>query len=140
MAASSPNSTPRPWTASSPTWSWLRQPRGLPQGQSVFRLHRRPLANRIAKGSFTLEGKEYKLATTTVQRLARGVKGFDKVVWKPESFKGQQSAGVQLRYVQQGREEGYPGTLTTTVTCTLTDDNALQIDYEATTDKATRST
>jgi aldose 1-epimerase len=96
------------------------------------------VANRIAKGRFTLEGKEYKLATNNgPSALHGGVKGFDKVVWKAESFKGPQSAGVQLRYVSKDSEEGYPGTLTTTVTYTLTEDNSLQIDYEATTDKAT---
>src|SRR5438132_2168583 len=96
------------------------------------------VANRIAKGRFTLEGKEYKLATNNgPSALHGGLKGFDKVVWKAESFKGGQSVGVQLRYVSKNGEEGYPGTLTTTVTYTLTDDNALQIDNEATTDKAT---
>ncbi|MBI1918172.1 MAG: galactose mutarotase [Planctomycetes bacterium] len=96
------------------------------------------VANRIAKGRFTLEGKEYKLATNNgSSSLHGGVKGFDKFVWTAESFKGQQSAGVQFRYVSKDGEEGYPGTLTTTVTYTLTNDNSLQIDYEATTDKAT---
>jgi len=70
-------------------------------------------------------------------KLADVVLGFDKVFWKAEPFKGENIAGVQLQYVSKDGEEGYPGTLTTTVTYTLTQDNSLQIDYEAKTDKAT---
>src|SRR5262249_33491318 len=96
------------------------------------------VANRIAGGRFTLGGKEYKLATNNgPNALHGGRKGFDKVFWKAEPFKGENIAGVQLQYVSKDGEEGYPGTLTTTVTYTLTQDNSLQIDYEAKTDKAT---
>src|SRR2546421_5009790 len=63
------------------------------------------VANRIAKGRFTLEGKTYKLATNNgPSALHGGLKGFDKVVWKAESFKGGQSIGVQLHYVSKDGE------------------------------------
>jgi aldose 1-epimerase len=96
------------------------------------------VANRIAKGKFTLDGKEYKLAINNGgHTLHGGVKGFDKVVWKAESKTTADGPSVQFRYVSKDGEEGYPGTLTATVTYTLTNDNALRIDYKATTDKAT---
>jgi len=92
--------------------------------------------NRIAKGKFTLEGKTYTLATNNGENhLHGGTKGFDKVVWVAKPLPEQNA--LQLTYVSQDGEEGYPGTLTATVIYTLTSDNALNIDYTATTDKAT---
>lgn len=107
--------------------------------------------NRIAKGKFTLEGKEYTLAVNNGENhLHGGLKGFDKVLWKAECFVeggGELSGkvetvkadavGLKLTYVSKDMEEGYPGTLKSTVWYTLTQDNALEIKYEATTDKAT---
>ena len=91
--------------------------------------------NRIAKGKFTLEGKEYTLATNNgANHLHGGQVGFDKVVWTAEEAG---SNALKFSYVSKDGEEGYPGTLTTSVTYTLTGDNELKIDYEATTDKAT---
>lgn len=96
------------------------------------------VANRVGKAKFTLDGKEYKLAANNgVHSLHGGVKGFDKVVWKAEAKTTADGPSVQFRYVSKDGEEGYPGTLTATVTYTLTNDNALRIDYTATTDKAT---
>ena len=95
--------------------------------------------NRIAKGRFTLDGKTYTLATNNPpNHLHGGVKGFDKVVWKVvKADVGPQGPRLELTYLSQDGEEGYPGNLTVTATYTLTDDNALRLDYAATTDKDT---
>ncbi|MFD2512320.1 aldose epimerase family protein [Pontibacter locisalis] len=93
-------------------------------------------ANRIAKGKFTLDGQEYKLAVNDApNHLHGGITGFDRVVWQPEEVPGQNA--LRLTYLSKDMEEGYPGNLTAVVTYTLTEDNGLKIDYEATTDKAT---
>jgi aldose 1-epimerase len=94
------------------------------------------IGNRIAKGTFTLNGKTYKLATNDgPNHLHGGVKGFDKVVWTAEPAAGGQA--VKFGYHSPDGEEGYPGNLDATVTYTLTDANELHIDYTAKTDKAT---
>ncbi|MBS1511242.1 MAG: galactose mutarotase [Bacteroidetes bacterium] len=92
--------------------------------------------NRIAKGKFTLDGKEYTLAqNNNGQSLHGGLKGFDKVMWKAEKQPGDSS--LKLTYLSKDGEEGYPGNLSVQVMYTVTSDNGLMIDYTATTDKAT---
>jgi len=94
------------------------------------------VGNRIAKGTFTLNGKTYKLATNNgPNHLHGGVKGFDKVVWKAEVAAFGQT--VKFSYHSPDGEEGYPGHLDVSVVYTLTDANELRLDYTATTDKAT---
>ena len=95
--------------------------------------------NRIAKGKFTLSGEEYTLATNNgPNHLHGGVEGFGKKVWKTEStFQNETGEGVTFSLISPDGEEGYPGTLSMKVTYTLTPNNELDIDYEATTDKAT---
>jgi aldose 1-epimerase len=93
------------------------------------------VANRIAKGTFVLDGKTYHLAINNgPNHLHGGLKGFDKAVWKAEP---QLAAAVKFSYTSPDGEEGYPGSLQTTVTMTLTDANELRIDYSALTDKPT---
>ena len=95
-------------------------------------------ANRIARGQFTLNGETYTLAVNNgVNHLHGGLKGFDKKLWDAESFESEKGVGVVMNYISPDGEEGYPGTLNSTVTYTLTPANALQIDYMATTDKPT---
>ena len=94
--------------------------------------------NRIAKGKFTLDGKEYTLAINNgPNALHGGLKGFDKVVWEPKILARSEGPSLQLRYTSKDGEEGYPGNLSVTAVYTLTDDNALKLEYTATTDKDT---
>ncbi len=91
--------------------------------------------NRIAKGKFTLEGKEYQLAINNgPNNLHGGIKGFNAVVWDMEQLDAQ---SVKLTYLSKDGEEGYPGNLSVEMIYRLTDDNAFEIDYKATTDKTT---
>lgn len=96
-------------------------------------------ANRIAEGKFTLDGKEYQLATNDGPNHLHGggPRSLDKVVWDAEPFQGPDGDGVKFTYTSPDGEEGYPGNLSLTVTYTLTNDNKIVINYEGTTDKAT---
>jgi aldose 1-epimerase len=94
--------------------------------------------NRIAKGRFTLNGKTYTLATNNgPNSLHGGLKGFDKQVWTARPVTAADGQAVELSYVSKDGEEGYPGTLTARVTYTLTNSNALRIEYDLTSDKDT---
>ncbi|MGV3540071.1 MAG: aldose epimerase family protein [Rufibacter sp.] len=92
--------------------------------------------NRIAKGKFTLNGKEYTLATNNgPNHLHGGVKGFDKVVWGVQEQPEQNA--LTLTYLSPDGEEGYPGTLLVSITYTLTEQDELVLEYKATSDQAT---
>jgi aldose 1-epimerase len=94
--------------------------------------------NRIAKGKFTLDGKTYSLVLNNgPNHLHGGTKGFDKVVWNADGYATPDGATLKLTYLSKDMEEGYPGNLQVEVVYTLTNDNALKIDYTATTDKKT---
>jgi aldose 1-epimerase len=99
------------------------------------------VANRIAGGKFTLDGKDFQLTTNNgpenVNHLHGGTVGFDKRLWKAQIIDVSNAASVEFSYVSPDGEQGYPGTLTVRVLYTLTDANELRIDYSATTDKAT---
>jgi aldose 1-epimerase len=98
-------------------------------------------ANRIARGRFTLEGRSYTLAVNNgPNALHGGLRGFDKVVWRVDRA---QTGGpgkpaiLSMSYVSPDGDQGYPGQLTTRVTFSLDDRNALKIAYDAATDKTT---
>jgi aldose 1-epimerase len=95
-------------------------------------------ANRIANGRFHLNGVEYRLAlNNNGNALHGGLKGFDKVIWDVTNTSTSHEPSLELTYVSQDGEEGYPGTLRVTVRYTLTANNELRIEYAATTDKDT---
>jgi aldose 1-epimerase len=94
--------------------------------------------NRIAKGKFKLDDQTYNLAVNNGENhLHGGLKGFDKAVWGADNYVTPEGAVLKLTYTSKDLEEGYPGNLKTEVVYTLTNDNELKIDYQATTDKKT---
>ncbi len=96
------------------------------------------VANRIAKGKFTLNGKKYVLAVNNPpNHLHGGLKGFDKVIWKAKSVQRPAGPAVEFTLHSPDGDQGYPGNLDVTVVYTLTNQNGMRIDYRATTDKAT---
>lgn len=94
-------------------------------------------ANRIANGTFTLDGKTYTLPKNDGPNTLHGgtTKTFDKVIWESQPLKDKN--GVSFTYLSADGDDGFPGNLKVTVTYVLTDSNELVIDYYATTDKAT---
>jgi len=93
------------------------------------------VGNRIAKGKFTLEGKEYQVPLNNGKNaLHGGVKGFQDVVW--DAVKTNENTLV-FSYVSPDGEQGFPGNLKVKVTYTIADDNSVKMEYEATTDKTT---
>lgn len=91
--------------------------------------------NRIAKGKFTLDGKQYNLSINNgANTLHGGKKGFQDVVWDADKLN---DSAIQFTYLSKDMEEGFPGNLKVKVTYSLTADNGLKCEYEATTDKPT---
>lgn len=104
--------------------------------------HMGPLIGRysgyIAGAKFTLDGTDYRLAANSgSNHLHGGKQAFDKILWDATEVNGKGGPGLKLTYTSPDGEEGYPGNLDVTVTYTVTDDNELQITYEASTDKKT---
>ncbi|KAA9338445.1 galactose mutarotase [Hymenobacter busanensis] len=94
--------------------------------------------NRIRGGKFTLNGKNYTLAKNNgANTLHGGNQGYDRVMWQAEPGTSPAGQTLTLSYLSKDGEEGYPGNLRVTVVYTLTNEDALKIDYSATTDKAT---
>jgi len=95
-------------------------------------------ANRIGGARFALDGKAYTLAANNgPNALHGGTKGFDKVVWRITEVKSGPVASVTLSYTSRDGEEGYPGTLTASITYSLDENRTLTTSYEATTDRPT---
>ncbi|HET6504205.1 MAG TPA: aldose epimerase family protein [Amycolatopsis sp.] len=95
-------------------------------------------ANRIAKGTFTLDGTTYHVpVNNNGNSLHGGTSGFNEKVWNVQEVSGPGTAGLRLSVVSPDGDQGYPGTLTATVTYTLDNQNRLTISYGATTDKPT---
>lgn len=95
------------------------------------------VANRIARGRFVLDGKEYQLpCNNSGHHLHGGVQGFDRRVWTASAGVTAEGPAVTLRYTSQDGEEGYPGNVTATVVYTLLS-NAVRVEYTATTDAPT---
>ncbi len=96
------------------------------------------VANRIANGTFSLDGKTYTLAKNNeVNHLHGGVKGWDKAVWLAEPFQDRRGPGLLLTHTSADGDEGYPGKVTAHVRYTLTAANELVVEYHATTDAPT---
>src|SRR5262245_58617928 len=94
--------------------------------------------NRIAKGTFAIDGKAYSLATNNgANHLHGGNKGFDKQLWTVTTTEASNVASAVFTRTSKDGEEGYPGTLQARVTYLLTDKDELIVEYHATTDKAT---
>jgi aldose 1-epimerase len=96
------------------------------------------VANRIASGKFSLEGKKYELYINNgPNHLHGGKSGFDKKVWDAEPVENDNYVGLKLHYLSQDMEEGYPGNLNVDIEYRLTNNDELVIEYNAQTDKTT---
>jgi aldose 1-epimerase len=94
--------------------------------------------NRIAKGQFTIDGKQYQIPTNNgPNALHGGPKGFDKELWAATPLESSNWVGVELTYLSPDGQMGFPGNLAVTVRYTLDNNNELRIDYSAVTDKDT---
>lgn len=95
-------------------------------------------ANRIRRGTFVLDGKQYHLSVNDgPHHLHGGVRGFGKVVWRAHPFEDAAAVGVMLQYTSRDGEEGYPGNLDVQVTYAISGSNVFSVDYRATSDRPT---
>jgi aldose 1-epimerase len=89
-------------------------------------------ANRIARGSFAIEGRQYKLACNNgPNHLHGGIKAFDKAVWKVRPFQKADTAGLVLSHASKDGEEGYPGNLRVEATISLSEAGHLSFQFSA---------
>lgn len=96
------------------------------------------VANRIARGRFTLDGTEYRVPLNNgANSLHGGSDGFDRRLWEVVEVRDGAAPGVTLRLVSPDGDQGYPGTLVATAVYALDDSNTLSVDYRATTDRPT---
>jgi len=111
---------------------------GYIEGTAYFGATVGRYSNRIGKGSFELDGKQYQLTINNgPNRLHGGKIGFSKVLWDTKTLSESEEPSVEFVYVSRDGEEGYPGKVTLKVVYILTAANELRIDYEGTTDKPT---
>jgi aldose 1-epimerase len=95
-------------------------------------------ANRIARGCFSLDGKEYHLPINNgPNHLHGGLSGFDQKVWNARQFENDKEWGVEMSYLSRHLEEGYPGNLEVKVGFSLNEENELKIDFSAESDRIT---
>ncbi len=108
---------------------------GYVDGTSYFGAIVGRYGNRIGKGQFTLDGKQYQLTINDGENHLHGGRiGFNKVLWQSRQLS---PLSVELQYVSKDGEEGYPGAVTLKVVYTVTEKNELRIDYEGTADRPT---
>lgn len=94
--------------------------------------------NRIADAKFTIDDSVYTLAANNGKNhLHGGIKGFDKVVWEASEINDENGVGLKLTYTSVDGEEGYPGNLDVSIFYTLNNDDELEVQYHAKTDKKT---
>lgn len=111
---------------------------GYQSGTAYFGATIGRYGNRLANGTFELDGRHYQVPKNDgPNSLHGGPLGFDKHVWKAQPTKSKDSVGVTLTYLSVDGEMGFPGNLKTEVTYSLTENNELRIDYKASTDKPT---
>jgi aldose 1-epimerase len=111
---------------------------GYVTGNPYFGVMVGRVANRIGNARFTLDGRDYLLAANDKpHHLHGGPRGWDKVVWNATPIATAEGPSLVLTYVSKDGEEGYPGTVNAKTVYTLTNDNELKIEMEATTDKTT---
>ena len=137
-ASSSPCASPIAPASSATSSSASTRSTDTSRGSPYFGAIIGRFGNRIAKGQFTLDGKDYTLAINNgPNALHGGRKGFDKVVWKAEPFQKASGVGVVFTYTSPDGEEGYPGQARRQRHLHAHDANELAFDYHATTDKPT---